>query len=132
MGINMMTLEQPPVPAAAEQEPAEVFVDAFFEGLVSGDVQATLAVIDANPEKLDKKLTRHGSPPLCLASRHGHAELVAALLERGADLIAEDEQGKMAIHNACDQGHIECARLLGDALEAKKWLRPMLRRDDKA
>ena len=47
--------------------------------------------------------------------RYGQKELAAALLQKGADMIGEDEQGRSPLHNAVEQGHEETALLIVEA-----------------
>lgn len=51
------------------------------------------------------------------AARHGHAQLAAALLERGADANALDYGGmrRSALHWACRGGHVQLVEMLVEA-----------------
>lgn len=52
---------------------------------------------------------------LHLASAHGHADIVAALLSAGAPPDATDAGGRTALHFACANGHTQVAEQLMDA-----------------
>jgi ankyrin repeat protein len=55
----------------------------------------------------------HGSSALIIASHGGHADVVRALLEAGANLeMRMRSSGMTALHQAASQGHLEIARLL--------------------
>ena len=64
--------------------------DDFFLSILNGAVENVLDEIDSRGEEsLNKKLKGHNCPPLGLAARYGHTELVEALLARDPDLIGE-------------------------------------------
>jgi len=65
------------------------------------------------PDKIEER----GGPvpkttPLFAASFRGHAEVVAVLLEHGADASAKDAYGYTALHRAALMGHTEVVALL--------------------
>lgn len=47
-----------------------------------------------------------------VASKEGHASLVSALIQNGADFDAVDSNGDNALHIAAREGHIAVARAL--------------------
>jgi ankyrin repeat protein len=47
-----------------------------------------------------------------LAVSHGRLDMVRALLERGADLSLQDEEGSTALMCASEHGHANIVRLL--------------------
>ncbi|KAA0149577.1 hypothetical protein FNF31_07186 [Cafeteria roenbergensis] len=53
-----------------------------------------------------------GDPPLVLAARAGHAEVVAMLLAAGADPDGRDAAGRSALHHAAARGDARMAGLL--------------------
>ena len=53
--------------------------------------------------------------PLHEAARHGHAELVRLLLERGARVNARSGTGRTALHLAAEEGHADVVRVLVDS-----------------
>jgi ankyrin repeat protein len=66
-----------------------------------------------NPNARD---TNTGLTALMLGAGHGRPDLVAALLQAGADVYALDRAaGATALHKACQGGSLECVRLLVDA-----------------
>jgi acyl carrier protein len=85
-----------------------------FSAAQSGGQAEVLAALkagfDINARDAD------GMTLLMLAASKGHAELVACLLDRGADMAAtcEQENDFDAMIMACAAGHVEVARLLLD------------------
>ena len=56
--------------------------------------------------------SKDGDWPLTLASRHGHTECVAALLENRAKVDVRGNDGKTPLIIAALEGHADCVRLL--------------------
>jgi len=50
--------------------------------------------------------------PLHLASRNGHVKVACKLIERGADLTAQNNNGRTPLHLASQMGHVDLARML--------------------
>ena len=60
--------------------------------------------------------------PLHLASKYGHVKTARMLIERGADLSAQNVHGKTPLHLASEKGQVDIARILiecGADLSAK-------------
>jgi cytohesin len=76
-----------------------------------GDLATALRLLGSDPylvkSREDYKLT-----PLHRAAMAGHADLVAALLDRSADVDARDYGGGAALHGAATQGQSEAAAVL--------------------
>ena len=53
-----------------------------------------------------------GQTALMLASSHNRLQVVAMLLECGADVNLQDEDGSSALMCACEHGHIDVVQLL--------------------
>jgi ankyrin repeat protein len=53
-----------------------------------------------------------GEYPIHAAAGSGQAELVCLLLERGAEVEADDGKGGRPLHRAAEGGHVEAARIL--------------------
>ena len=77
--------------------------------------------------KLLEERNPDGDTPFLAAVRHGHMENVEALLFAGAELYAEDKEGRNAVAIAADMGHhalhtflLEQFRLLEEARELKR------------
>jgi ankyrin repeat protein len=67
--------------------------------------------IDCAQLPLALRQDRYGTTALMVAA-NGHAECVELLLERGADGLARDHQGKSSLMFAVARGHLACARCL--------------------
>ena len=50
--------------------------------------------------------------PLHLAALQGHTNIIALLLERGANIDARDSQGSSALHHAAGRGLVDAASVL--------------------
>ena len=48
---------------------------------------------------------RDGKGPLHLATQWGQDAVVTALIEHGADINAQDAEGKTVVHHAIESGH---------------------------
>lgn len=64
---------------------------------------------------LEEAVYLHSSTPLHLAARHGHAEVVEVLLEKGASITALDEDGRSPLHIASEYSQTTVLSLLLDA-----------------
>lgn len=56
-----------------------------------------------------------GRPVLHPPAENGHANIVAKLLQRGADVNAIDAKGRSALHLAAERSHLDVLRVLLDA-----------------
>jgi ankyrin repeat protein len=54
----------------------------------------------------------YDATPLHLASENGHKQVACFLIERGADVSAQDKYGKTPLHRASRRGHVEVAHML--------------------
>eukprot|EP01046_Picozoa_sp_COSAG06_P040812 COSAG06_NODE_4977_length_3815_cov_2.324004_5_plen_305_part_00 len=96
----------------------------------AGDAMAIGRLIEegANP---DARGAWDGETALIIASRYGHANAVAILLQGGAAVDAVNDRGSTALMIAAHDGRTECARLLldagADASERTKWRGSMSR-----
>jgi ankyrin repeat protein len=100
-----------------------------FSAIAAGDLEALGRLVEANPEALGRRMSRfeHGAtalhfavaPPdglrgLPVGTAHRHAAL-AALVELGVALDAEDDRRRTALEIALLHGDAEAARILRDA-----------------
>ena len=83
---------------------------AAFCGLQ--DIAENLAI--EHPEDVNSQSIDDGSSPLHLASRRRHIDIVRMLIDRGADVSAQNKFGSTALHLASRDGDIELARILID------------------
>lgn len=92
---------------------------AFLERVLEGDVRAVADMLAqkavlvgcATDEEFGRGIPA-GSTALHLAVRHGHGELVDALIAAGARLDARNGQGRTALHDALEFDHCMQARLI--------------------
>lgn len=79
----------------------------------SGDIERIRSILTKNPELVNAADSR-SSTPLHFAADGGSTELVAFLVDKGADIMARDVDGDTPLHWAAFAGHIEVAEVLLD------------------
>jgi uncharacterized protein len=97
------------------QPDADVLASApkVFDLAREGDITALLAYLDAG---FPVGLANEGEDSLLmLAAYHGHADVVAALIERGADPNQGNDRGQTPLAGVVFKNHEAVARLLVDA-----------------
>jgi outer membrane protein assembly factor BamB/ankyrin repeat protein len=93
--------------AALADEREDRFFAAARRGELPGVTEALQAGVPVNAK------TRYGVTALTYASRHGHAEVVKALLEAGAEVnVADSFYHGTPLSAAAFEGHAEVVRLL--------------------
>ena len=72
---------------------------------------------------------KHGDTPFLMAARHGHLDLLERLSrEPGVPMEHTNSDGKTALHEAAQNGHVHCVRYLiqagahVDCLKRADWL----------
>jgi len=78
-----------------------------------GDMKAIQQHIDAGSD-LNVKEPTFGSTPLISASVFGKTEVAKALIEAGADINLQNNEGSTALHSAAFLCHIEIVKMLLD------------------
>jgi ankyrin repeat protein len=63
-------------------------------------------------EDVHSRSDMYNATPLHLASQNGHNQVACFLLERGADISAQDNIGLTSLHLASQEGHVEVAHML--------------------
>ena len=89
--------------------------DAAEEGDLQGLIKEAERLADGGMQGpwLDGRRSDDDShTPLQLAAVHGHAKVVAKLLEYGASPKYADEAGETPLHSASQAGHLDVARVL--------------------
>ncbi|XP_043941478.1 KN motif and ankyrin repeat domain-containing protein 4 [Protopterus annectens] len=61
---------------------------------------------------LNIRATQEGQTALLLATSHGRADMVKALISCGADVNLQDDDGTSALLCACEHGHLEIVKIL--------------------
>jgi ankyrin repeat protein len=116
---------QPPSPPKKKEthdysSPTAKKIPLFMDAIASGDIGAVQKFID---EKMNVNITRSGVTPLMLASSKGHPAVVRLILQAGANINEQSEDGWTALHKAAnDQEETAVVDLLmesGINIEAK-------------
>jgi ankyrin repeat protein len=68
-------------------------------------------VIEHSQDVLSRSVT-NGATPLHVASKYGQKQVACFLLERGADVLAEDKYRHTPLHLVSQAGHVEVAHML--------------------
>ena len=68
-------------------------------------------IIEHKQDVCSRDSTDSGTP-LHLASRNGHVKAACKLIERGADVSAQDKYGKTPLHLASQSGQVDVVRML--------------------
>ncbi|OWY96908.1 26S proteasome non-ATPase regulatory protein [Phytophthora megakarya] len=74
--------------------------------------EAADEMIDLIQQGLDVKSDKLGQTALSFAVANGHIDVVTLLLDRGADIAAQDKRDRTALHLAAANGHREVVSLL--------------------
>jgi ankyrin repeat protein len=95
----------------------------IFSAMSVGDLDLIQKVVEQNPEALDRRMSRfeQGQTPLHLAINRKRYDILALLIELGADLEAEDMSGQTALAVAMLRGDREAmSRLHGAGAKQPK------------
>ncbi|KAI1885208.1 hypothetical protein AGOR_G00217810 [Albula goreensis] len=77
-----------------------------------GHATAAQLLLESSGAAVDLACHQQGATALCIAAQEGHTELVAVLLERGADPEHADRYGRNPVKVAGKRGHTRIVRLL--------------------
>jgi ankyrin repeat protein len=94
----------------------------FLAALRRGDATAVRRLASEEPGRLDEA-GEDGRTPLMLAASTGAEDMVALLLELGADAARRDGEGRTAADLAFGNGHADLGQRLGPDAEAERFLR---------
>ena len=83
----------------------------LLENVVAGEVAMTKILLD-HGARTDSRIGLWDQTPLHLAVERDQAEILALLLEHGAEIEARDKDGRTALHLAADQGSLDAVRML--------------------
>jgi len=92
--------------------PAAAQLDGLRDAARLGDLERVAALL---AEGADPNAYRDSYSPLMSAAGSGHAEVVALLLQYGAEVEYRDRNGDRALLRAAQNGHAEAVRLLLEA-----------------
>eukprot|EP00658_Telonema_sp_P-2_P026502 TRINITY_DN20707_c0_g1_i2.p1 TRINITY_DN20707_c0_g1~~TRINITY_DN20707_c0_g1_i2.p1 ORF type:complete len:663 (-),score=151.78 TRINITY_DN20707_c0_g1_i2:108-2096(-) len=88
--------------------------------------------LNEHPDLVDRRVKQAGDGTLLIfACYHGKIGIVRELLGRQPDLITQDNEGRAALHTACERGHADCAQAVLEALKPKNWIRPSIKMQTK-
>lgn len=86
----------------------------IFSAICIGHLALIRALVEQNPELLDRRLSRfeHGMTPLHFAMSRRRYDILELFIELGADLEAQDASGQTALAVAMLRGDREAMRIL--------------------
>jgi ankyrin repeat protein len=84
----------------------------LHEAAKAGDVALVAQLVASQPESIEAKDTENRNTPMHLAAKHGHADVVSALLTAGASYEATDADGSKPLLLAAHFGKTTCCEIL--------------------
>lgn len=85
----------------------------IHDAAATGDSATVFSLIEEYPTMLELRDQR-GASPLYHAAWNGHAGLVQALIERGAEATVATSDGLTPLHGSALNGHLDVSRILLD------------------
>ncbi|KAM3871298.1 uncharacterized protein ankrd63 [Diretmus argenteus] len=88
----------------------------FLDAMYGGKVHLARFILDALDGRIINSKTENSRTPLmfavCLQDPGERAKFTLLLLEKGADVNLQDENGRTSLSHACELGHLEVIKLL--------------------
>ncbi|CAM9884700.1 unnamed protein product [Pylaiella littoralis] len=89
-------------------------LNMLHEAAGEGDVHCTIAIVSMGLIDINQREPK-GCTPLMFAVGMGHAPVVKVLLNRGANVSIEADDGFTALHLSAQNGHLAVAKMLIEA-----------------
>jgi hypothetical protein len=109
-----------PQAQAAPAAPGSGGGASIFDAAKAGDVARIQTILQTTPKLVSLRDTAFGATPLHWTALRGHAEAARALLERGADVGAVNNDGETALDVARRSKHTDVEMLLANASQTPK------------
>ncbi|XP_077434107.1 ankyrin repeat domain-containing protein 63 [Vanacampus margaritifer] len=88
----------------------------FLDAMHGGKVHLARFILDALDGRIINSKTENSRTPLiyavCLQEAGTRAKFARLLLEKGADVNCQDEEGRTALSHACELGHLDVVKIL--------------------
>ncbi|KAM8917489.1 uncharacterized protein ankrd63 [Spinachia spinachia] len=88
----------------------------FLDAMHGGKVHLARFILDALDGRIINSKTENSRTPLmyavCLQDPGARAKFTRLLLEKGADVNCQDEDGRTALSHACEMGHLDAVKIL--------------------
>ncbi|MEQ2189564.1 hypothetical protein GOODEAATRI_026538 [Goodea atripinnis] len=88
----------------------------FLDAMHGGKVHLARFILDALDGRIINSKTENSRTPLmyavCLQDPGTRTKFTQLLLEKGADVNCQDEDGRTALSHACEMGHLDVIKLL--------------------
>ncbi|XP_039993327.1 Usher syndrome type-1G protein homolog [Xiphias gladius] len=88
----------------------------FLDAMHGGKVHLARFILDALDGRIINSKTENSRTPLmyaiCLQDPGARAKFTRLLLEKGANVNCQDEDGRTALSHACEMGHLDVVKLL--------------------